>query len=59
MKISVDTYEGIETVGQLIEVLSNFNPELPLQVGFSDSISVSLMADYETRDIEHVDIDGD
>lgn len=59
MKISVDTYDGIETVGQLIEVLSNFNPELPLQVGLSDSISVSLMADYETRDIDHVDIDGD
>ncbi len=59
MKIGVDTYEEIETVGQLIEVLSNFNPELPIESNFSSSVSVSLMADYETRDIEYVEISGD
>lgn len=58
MKIGVDCYEGIETVGELIEVLSSFNPELPLEVNLSDSVSVSLMADYETRVIECVEIDG-
>ncbi|HDZ3731967.1 TPA: hypothetical protein ACK21Z_003181 [Vibrio harveyi] len=59
MKIGVDCYEGIETVGELIEVLSSFNPELPLEVNSSGSVTVSLMADYETRVIEYVDIDGD
>lgn len=59
MKIGIDCREGIETVGELLEVLSEFDPDLPLEVNSSGSISVSLMADYETREIEYVDIDGD
>ena len=59
MLIGIDTYEGIETVGELIEVLSGFNPDLPLSCELESSISVSLMADYETRDVEHVDISGE
>lgn len=58
MLISIDTYEGIETVGELIEVLSGFNPDLPLSCEFESSISVNLMADYDTREAEHLDISG-
>ncbi|MCE7638365.1 hypothetical protein LZT07_13655 [Vibrio fluvialis] len=59
MLIGIDTYEGIETVGELIEVLSGFNPDLPLSCELESSISVSLMADYDTREAEHVDISGE
>ncbi|EPB6723284.1 hypothetical protein ACRRHK_004401 [Vibrio fluvialis] len=59
MLIGVDNYEGIETVGELIEVLSGFNPDLPLSCEFESSISVSLMADYETREVEYVEISGE
>lgn len=58
MLIGIDDYEGIETAGQLIEVLSGFNPDLPLSCDLDDSVTVSLMADYETREVQHVEITG-
>ncbi|EOX4466532.1 hypothetical protein ACJ5NB_001246 [Vibrio alginolyticus] len=58
MLIDVDNYQEIETVGELIEVLSGFNPELPLSCELESSVSVSLMADYETKEVEHVEISG-
>ncbi len=59
MKIGVDTYDQIETVGDLIEVLSGFNPDLPLECELESSVSVSLMADYDTREVEYVEISGE
>lgn len=58
MLIGVDNYQEIETVGELIEILSGFAPDLPLSCELESTVSVSLMADYETKEAEHVEISG-
>ncbi|MGY6509048.1 hypothetical protein ACXIUH_08770 [Vibrio parahaemolyticus] len=59
MKVGIESIDGITTVGELIAALSKFDQSLPIECEFEKKVSVSLMADYETRQPEYVEISGE
>ncbi|EGQ7740589.1 hypothetical protein [Vibrio alginolyticus] len=56
MRKIIDKYEGIETVQELIDVLSKFDPELAVETELSCKVSLSLKVDDETPDDQYLEI---